>query len=466
MRRTTIRNSVVGIAPKPGTGFCLSLLAAGLLLQAAHAGEFAYGIGYLGEYSDNIRRVPANLNPVDEKISSTLAGIAYRENGPALDANLLALGQYNHYRNEIFPDSSVYYADASFLWRILPQQLTWFFTDRYGQITANASSANTPDNQIDTNVFYTGPDLSIRLGHVNTLVLGLRYGMTTYSEVISTGRPDLGNDRYGAVARWQYAADAEMTYSLNYETEKTTYDDAILGSLTRHDVFIQVNKRQAHARFLLDLGATRLERDQAGAIPESTGHLARLTWTQQLASGTSTGVRLSSEYLDAGTALLSTATSPTTPPGGGSPAPPAAGNLTIDYFYSKRAEVYYNRNDGNFGMNTTIFYRDVDYEIALLDRKELGGRLDVTYNPSGLLSTTVYGSHLKAQYLNALTPRDDRDNAAGIGFTYRLNPKLSATLDGRKSWRYSTIASQEYTDRRLLFSLIYASSPLFAPTRR
>lgn len=431
-------------------------------MRSAHAGEFAYGLGYIGEYSDNIRRV--SVNPEDEKISSALMGVAYRENGPALDAFLLAQGQYNHYRNETYPDGPIYYADASFLWRILPQQLTWFFTDRFDQITANASSPNTPDNRINTNVLYTGPDLSIRLGQVNTLVLGLRYGKTTYNEIVP-GSADLDNDRYGAVTRWQYAASTETTYSLNYETEKTRYDDAALGRLTRHDVFVQADRRQVHARFLLDLGATRLEREQPGVeIPDSTGHLARLSWTQQIASGTTTGVRLASEYLDAGTALLSTATSPA-PPVGGTPAPTSAGNLTVDYFYSKRAEVYYNRGDGNFGLNAAIYYRDLDYEVQPLDRKETGGRLDLTYNPSGLLSTTVYVSHVNTQYLNT-PPRDDRDNGAGLGFTYRLNPRLSATLDGSKSWHYSTSASQEYTDRRLLFSLIYASSPLFAPTRR
>jgi hypothetical protein len=456
MRRLTISNRTSRIAPKPGTAFFLSLLAAGLPTQAAHAGEFAYGVGYLGEYSDNIRRVPENLNPEREMINSTLIGIAYRENGPALDAYLQAQTQYNDYQNDTYPDAPVYYADASMFWRILPQRLTWFFIDRYDRIAVDARNPNTPDNRVGTNVFSTGPDLFIRLGQVNTLVLGLRYGNTVYSE------GDLGNNRYGAVARWQYAASTEMTYSLNYETEQLKYDNAALnGDLTRHDVFIQVDKRQAHARFLLDLGATRIERDQT---PEpSTGHLARLTWTQQLASGTSAGVRLASEYLDAGTALLSTATSPTPAPGS-PPATPATGELTNDFFYSKRAEVYYNRGDGNFGLNAIINYRDIDYEIAPLDRKETGGRVDLIYNPSDLLSTTVYGSHLNIQYL---TPtRDDRVNEAGLRFAYRINSKLTATLDGRKSWRYSTNASREYTDRRLLFSLIYASSPLFAPAGR
>jgi hypothetical protein len=464
MRRTTVKNRIPVILPKPGTAFCLSLLAAGLLMQFAHAGEFAYGIGYVGEYSDNIRRVP--VNPESEKISSTLMGIAYRENAPAFDAFLQAQAQSNHYRNDTYPDGPIYYADSSLFWRILPQQFTWFFIDRYDQVLGDPRRPNTPDNRIGTNVFYTGPDLLMRLGQVNTLVLGLRYGNTAYSDVLPGGA-DPRNNRYGAVARWQYAANTEMTYSLNYETEILKYDNEIrYGNLSRQDIFVQFDKRQTRARFLLDLGATRLDRDLAGvSTPESTGPLARLTWTQQLASATSAGVRLASEYLNVGRALLTTATSPT-PTDGGFPATPVAGEPTTDYFYSKRAEVYYNRGDGNFDLNARINFSDIDYEIAPLDRKESGGRLDVTYKPSGLLSATLYGSHLNVQYLSPPAPRDDRNNVIGLSFSYRINMKLCASLDGRKNRRYSTIAAQEYTDRRLLFSLIYASSPLFAPRRR
>lgn len=423
-------------------------------MRAAHA-EFAYGLGYIGEYSDNIRRVP--VNPESEKISSVLMGVAYQDNGPALDAYLLAQGQYNEYRNDTYIDAPIYYADASFLWRILPQRLTWFLTDRYDQILAVAGTANTPDNRVGTNVFYTGPDLFVHLGQVNTLVLGLRYGNTTYSE------GDLGNSRYGAVASWRYATDTEMTYSLNYQTEKTQYDNAALyGNFTRYDVFVQADKRLVYSRFLLDLGTTRLARDQVAG--DSTLPLMRLLWSQQLASTSTVGVRLASEFIDAGAALLSTATSPTPGPGA-PPAPPVTGGLTSDFYYSKRAEIYYTRADGSFGLNASITYQDIDYESASLDRKEAGGRLGLTYSPSSLLSTTAYASHMSTQYLNTPT-RDDRDNWVGLSFTYRLNPRLSATLDGSRISRYSTDASQEYTDRRLLFSLLYASSPLFSPVRR
>ena len=443
------------ITARPGKRWTL-LLGVGLggwFVQCTCAGELAYGLGYVGEYSDNIQRTTSNQQ--SEWINSVLAGVAYRENGPVLTANLLAQAEYRDYKNNIYNDGPLYYADASLLWRISPQRLNWIFVDRYDQITRNITLPDTPDNRVNTNVLSTGPDLFIRLGSVNTLVLGLRYGNATYSEGA------LDNSRYGASARWLYAANTEMTYSLNYEAEKSEYDNVDLNdNLMRHDVFIRADTRQARARFMLDVGATQIDRDRAG---ETSGYLARLTWAQQLTSGSSAGILLGSEYQDAGTALLATATSPISAPGA-PPSLPVTGDVTNDFFYTKRAELYYSRSGSSLGLNARAYYRDIDYEVARLDRHEAGGRIEMIYSLSSLLATTVYGSHLDIQYQSFT--RDDRENETGIRFLYRVNRNLSAALDGRKSWRYSTDVRQEYTDNRVLFSLLYSSSPLFTPVRR
>ena len=425
----------------------------GWYAQNASAGEIAFGLGYVGEYSDNIQRVPAARQ--DEQINSIVAGVAYRENGPALDAHVLTQAEYRDYRHDLYNDGPLYYADASLLWRIAPQRLNWVFVDRYDQITRNITLPDTPDNRINTNVLNTGPDLFIRLGSVNTLVLGMRYGRASYSE------GDLDNSRYGASARWLYAANTEMTYSLNYEAEKIEYENVILNdSLMRHDLFVRADTHRARTRFLFDVGVTQIDRDRSG---ETSGYLARLTWTQQLTSGSSAGILLGSEFSDSGTVLLTTATSPTPAPGA-SPSTSIRGDVSSDFFYTKRAEIYYNRGGSSLGLNARVYYRDIDYEIILQDRYEAGGRLEVIYNPFSLLVITVYGSHLDTQYQSFT--RDDRESETGIRFLYRINRNLSATLDGRKTWRYSTNALQEYTDNRALFSLLYSTSPLFSPSRR
>lgn len=447
------KNSTAGIPQRPGTAFFLTLLVTGPSIQIAHAGELAYAFGYVGDYSDNIRRTP--VDPQSEWSNSAIAGVAYRENGPALDAHLLAQAEYRDYKNDTYNDGALYFADASLLWRISPQRMNWVFVDRYSQITQDVTLPSTPDNLVNSNVLNTGPDLFIRLGQVNTLVFEMRYGRATYSE------GDTDNNRYGASVRWLYSANTDTTYSLNYQAEQIKYENEILNdNILRQDSFIRVERRHARARFLLDLGFTQIDRDQAGEV---SGYLARLTWSQQLTSGSSAGIQLASEYLDAGTALLTTAESLTPIPGAPPPST-ATGELTSDIFYQKRAEVFYSFNGSNYGLNVRAYYRDIDYEIALQDRNEAGGRLEVTYNPSSLLATTVYGSHLDVQYQSFL--RDDRENETGIRFLYRVNRNISATLDGRKTWRYSTGALQEYTENRVLFSLLYSSSPLFAPVRR
>lgn len=429
------------------------IVLGGWFIETSYAAEFAYGVGYVGEYSDNIQRVPSN--PQSEWINSVLAGVAYRNNGPAVVANVLAQAQYRDYKNDIYRDESLYDLDASVLWWISPQRFNWLLLDRYAQLARSISSPDTPDNRIDSNVLSTGPEYLARFGQVNTLVLGGRYGNASYSDAT------LDNNRYSAYARWQYAANSQMTYSINNEVERVIYDDDQYSDLWRYDLFVRLDMRAARALFQIDLGTTRIDREQTG---ESDGYLGRLTWTQRLTSGSSAGIALAGEYLDAGTVLLSTVTTPT--PGPGDPtASPVASDAINDYFYTKRGELFYSRNDGAFGLNLKTYYRDIEYEVAISqDRRETGARFDVSYSPFSLMAVTLYGNHLNVQYEN--TDREDRNSEAGARLRHRLSRSLSIIVDARRIWRYSTEASQEYIDNRVLFTFLYASNPLFVPILR
>jgi len=422
-------------------------------MQVSYAGELAYGFGYVGEFSDNIRRTPTDQQ--SEFINSLIAGAAYRENGPELDAHLVAQVDYRDYMNDTYNDGPLFYADASLLWRISPQRFDWVFEDRADQLTRDVTLPSTPDNWVNSNIFSTGPDLYFRFGPVNTLVLGMRYGRAAYSD------SNIDNSSLDASASWQYAANSEMTYSLNYLSHDVRYvDDVLNDNFTHQDVFVEINKHNPIASFLLDLGVTRIQRDQVG---ETRGNLVRLSWTEQLTPRSSTGILIASEYADAGTVLLSTATSPTQPPGA-LPTPPVTTEVTTDLFLTKRAEIYYARSGSSFGLNARVFYRDINYQITPEDRLEAGGLIEAIYNPPGLVTTTVYGTHFDTHYQSFV--RDDRYNEIGIRFLYRINRNLSAALNGGVAWNSSTDPTQVYTDRRVLFSLQYSSGPLFTPARR
>ena len=140
------------------------------------------------------------------------------------------------------------------------------------------------------------------------------------------------------------------------------------------------------------------------------------------------------------------------------------GELTSDLYYQKRAEIFYAYSDGHVGVSARSHYRDINYEIALQDRRDAGARIEATYNFTSLLAAMIYGGHQDIQFQSIV--RDDRENEAGIRFMYRPSRYLAVALEGRRTWRYSTDATQEFIENRLLCTLIYSSSPTYIPARR
>lgn len=428
------------------------LLFAGYSIGSAHADSYAYGAGYFGEYSDNIRRAPAA--PLSEWINSIIAGAAYIKDGPVVNAHLLAQAEYRNYKNNAYRDSADYYADSSLVWHIVRKRLQWYFADRYSQAIQDVTLPATPDNLVNTNVMSTGPDFFIHFGAVNSLELGLRVGSAHYSE------GNLDNQRYGASARWKHASSANTNHSLNFETETIRYDDDVLNeNLRKQDAFFRLDSRQGYSVFQADLGTSRLTRARTG---ETSGALVRMKSIRQLTSISSIGLTLAGEYLEAGNILLATNSSAGSASVGSS-APGTAGGITNDYFYTKRIDGNYHRNDDSNGLDATAYIRDIDYDFSLQDRRESGGRIEATHILNNLLIVAAYGSHIRVKYLN--DPREDRENEAGIRFLYRIDKRYTTTLEGRRTWRYSTDAFQEYTDNRVLVSLFYSSGPLFSPRK-
>lgn len=423
------------------------------LPQRTIAGEFAYGIGYVGEYSDNIRLAPSNGQ--HEWINTATLGVAYQERGPSLLANMTLEAQYLDYHNDTYGDGPRYYANAAALWAISPQRFHWVLIDRAEQTILNSSLQATPDNLTNTNVVSTGPDFFLRLGSVNTLALEARYGRASY-EVGETS-----NNRYSGATRWLYTANSNMTYSANYEYLQVVYDNDVLNeNYRRHDAYLRSDYHQANTVILLDAGATKIYKERGGEI---SGPTFRLTATQRITPESTAGIHLASEFLDPSMSLLGTAVSPNLDVLS-TPAMPVTHDAVGDIYNTKRADIFYNRTGTDIGFGMTIYYREIDYDVTPLDRVETGGYTDLTLNPSGLFSTSVYGSYQYIRYQNVV--RDDQDTQIGIRMAYRMTRNLSSTLDVHRFWRNSTDPIQEYVDHRLLVSLIYVSNPMLSPIRR
>ena len=407
----------------------------------------AYGLGYLGMYSDNLER--ASQNPRRDGLNAGLAGIGYLDPGPELVARLNAQAQYQDYRYDVAPDGTIYYADAALVWNIRPQFLSWTVMDRYDQVTEDATRPDSPTNRVGANVFTTGPDVHFRFGPVNSWSLGARYGNLMYAE----GRT--GYDRYGAYTAWGYRSSPELLYSLNYQYAQVEYEDPVaFDNFRRHDAFARVDLRRSRASLAIDAGYTSIEQDRGTG---DDGFTYRLTGSYRMNPESTAGLLVAREFLDPGQALLATVAEAGTAPGAAPPPAPVSTESVADFYYAFRAEIFYRYASAASSIEGRVFYRDIDYHTTPRDRDESGLRLDVTFNPGATFMPSLFYYRTNVRYQEFT--REDHYNETGARALYRSTPNLSTMLEYRYRWQTSSDPLLDYRENGVLLSIVYTSNP-------
>lgn len=429
------------------------------------AGEFAYGLEYSIEHSDNITRVQSN--EISEVTSSYLAGFAYLERTTDVIAHVLAQAEYLDYRDDVFDDEPIYNVDAYMIGIISPRQFTWTVEDRFEEDQIDATAEDTPDNRANVNVFSTGPDFYARFTPVNTLALGARIGNVSADDV------NIDNDRLGASARWLYQATSISTYSLNFLSLDVNYDDSTVNTdFTRQDIFIRADYRPSRSQYIFDLGTSAIRPDGGEDLD---GSLARFSWIRRLTQESSFGISASGEYSDTGTDILESVTRmdddstsaaglPTVPEWSETGSGLSSNAITSDVYYAKRGEIFYNRRGGSFAVDFTANVSDLDFETAPEDRTEMELDLEIDFFYSGTFTVTLFSEWLKTDFQSFA--REDTESDSGLRFNYRLSRTMSMELEGSRVDRTSTDPTVEFDEIRVFLSIIYSSKPLFVPLSR
>lgn len=426
-------------------------IVTGFAVYSVPAAQFAYGFGYVSEYTSNVFRRPQDAE--NEWINSVIGGIAYAENSETLTARVTSQLEHREYANETFADQDILTLDASALWTISPRRFTWTVEDAARQVTLDPTGPDTPANRAGANVFSTGPDLFFQLASLHTLSIAARY------QNLYVGNRDIDNNAYSGAVRWLYQLSPRTNWSVNLEQQKVDFDDDTLNEdFTRDDLYLRMDTRSGRNRFVIDGGSSRVERERSGEV---NGSLARLNWTRDITADSSYGMSLARGYQDAGLALLSSVSLSSAPL-----VPVAAGGVgtdvvTSDVYYSRYADVFYTRRSGYVDFRVRARTRELDFEETPQDRREGGGRLELTYFYSGATTLALFAGYLKVKYIDLA--RTDADSEFGIRVGYRLTRTINLGLEGRRLERGSTDASAEYEDNRVLMTLFYASSPIYAP---
>jgi hypothetical protein len=445
-----MRIAIVGETTGRSLAFFLLFFGA---ISPLQAGQFAYGLGYVATHSDNIARDA--LNERSEWVHSYLAGFSYLENTADLMARVFAQATYYDYQDDTFDDESVYNLNSSLIWTISPQRFTWTLEDAYAETQISTTTADTPANRTNINVFSTGPDLYVRLSPVNTLAFGVRAGN------VSTSETNIDNDRLSTSASWLYQATSFSTYSINFETLDVTYDDAVSNiDYTRHDAFVRADYHPSRSQYLIDLGASKISPDSGR---ELEGTLTRFSWIRQLTQESSFGLSASGEYADTGADVLAASTA-----AGLSIGTPSSTTTTLssdvvtsDVYYAKRANMFYTRHGSQFRVDFLANSQDIDFETTAQDRKEYGGALEVGFFYSQATSVKLFTEQTRTEYLNFV--RRDTDRDSGIRLGYLVSRRIGLELEGRRTDRASTDPTAEFEENRVFLSIVYSSGELFVP---
>lgn len=419
------------------------------------AAESAFGVGYRGEYSSNIARVP--VGGEEEWTNVLMLGMHYADFTSDWRARVSVVAELRDYRHNIVPDEDLYDIEAAAVWSLSPQRFTWSLEDRYTQVLRDTRDPATPRNRVGANAASTGPDLYVRLAPRQLLRLGARYTDVYFGETLDDYH------RWSGYARWLYEPRPLTTWSLNVEYGKTNFDDETVHiNYQRLDTYLRWETRQGRSGYSLDLGASRIDRARGD---DSDGSLVRLSAVRQLTSESAAGVTFAREFLDTASFLLASVTpaEAVLPErfGGGLTSEVASG----DVYYLRRIDAFYRRAGTRIGFDLRGFRRDFDYEtLTIEDRRETGAALDLVVNRSGTLYPGAFAELIKTEY--DVSDREDKDTTAGVRLGYRATRRLTGILEARHFRRTSTDPSAEYLERRYSLMLFYAWGALSAATIR
>lgn len=418
------------------TGTALTLASFGAL---ALQGDYSVGAGV--EYSDNITLDSGNER--NDLIWIGLVGLSVSEESSNINGAARALIEHRKYSENTFDDETLLTLRSALDWRISENRFHWRIEDYFEQQFLDRQAPETPDNRVGTNVLSTGPDFFLRLDSVNSAEMGLRYSDYYFEE------SEADSERKSGYLRWIHKLRRGGELSVNWGLQDVAFDENVAHTdFDRQDLFASYDKQQAHTTLGVDLGISRIDRQNNDTID---GFLGRLLWTQEFRAASLIQIDASVQYTDTGLDLLTAGQR-------GRELDIVGEQLSADIFHDQRVEVTYQLGTAANSLEVQAIVRDEDFETdQSLDRTSHGGRILGRRAIAPLVTGTAFADYRRTKY------RDDgevqKDSSLGLGLSYRLARQLTASLQYRFMLRSSNIDVSEYDENRLTFVVYYGSDP-------
>lgn len=412
----------------------------------AQAAPLQWGVDLGIEHSDNIGLSPADPMSATALIPSLL--VAWQDQGARYRGALAGTFSYYHYTQGEIGDQWLGNGSGKFDWLMRPGRLYWAFEDYVGQEPVDVLRASTPENTQRTNVFATGPTLTLRLGSATELQTDLRYITST------ANKTDAFNaDRGQAAAHLLREIGPLSRLSLNVSGQDVRFrEDALKpNDYRRYEAFLGYEYDGPRLHLQAAAGGSKLKFDD--------GRDFRKPYAQALgrfsvsARGELT-FELDDRLYDAAEDLIARAPDPATffdPLGG---VNMRTTTISPDVYMDKEAQLGYVWRGPRLEARLGGYWRKQDFlTLTNFDQRAYGPALNVLYALTPRTSLSAFATRNVTRY--SASAREDHLGYYGVAMGHQLAQHWSVGLQYARRKQTSTDPTQEYTENRVLLTLSY-----------
>ncbi len=417
-----------------------------MLGQPAHV--FNYGVDAGVTETDNVTLV--ENNKVSQTIALVDADFALKQQTRLFEADAKGDFSYLDYLQSAYGAQLLGRFDGSLRAALIPQKLTWFVQDDFGQSALDPFQPVTPTNLENVNYFSTGPDLTLNLGRTGFFDLSARYARVQYQT-----SPLNSNRAQGSIAVGDQLS-AASSVSLNADTERVLFADTALSQdFDRTNAFLRYALQGARMALSVDLGGTRVENSH----DSTTGGLARVTVSRKLSPSATVTFMAGHLLTDVGSAF-SSLQGGAIGTVGTAPAPQSASTYTDNYV---SGEWEYVRGRTTVGLSGR-YERDTYSGDEVLDNNRGGGEFRVTRQLSRAFDAQLLGRLYKTDYthesvVTVIGSPNYYDQLIAASLAWHLGRGLEVRLRAEHDARVTTGNDTGYKDNRVTLTVGYRPRP-------
>ncbi|AMN47462.1 hypothetical protein ACG33_10180 [Steroidobacter denitrificans] len=396
------------------------------------------------DYSDNVTRVLASGDEIEETIGSVGFTLMLDHEGRRVRSNVAADLAWLNYFDNTFDDEVVGYFDGDLTLELVPERIQWVFLESFGQIRTDPLSAETADNREYVNYFTTGPDFTLGLGGANFLRLSGRYSDNTYEDLA------FDNTRYsGTLTLGRRLTDTNVL-SINVSSDRVEFDkESINTDIDRQAAYLNYSAQGARTGLNASVGYTEVEIQGE----TSSGLLAELDLTRRLSPSSSVFLSAGTRFSDAGDVFRDALDRRTRFEGQLRDA--TLTQATDDAFEYRSFGAGYNWQRNRTTLRLGVEWSEERYERATdLDRTVVTWSTLIRRELSRTLSVSLQGRYYQQEY--DASGFDDDEIEARLGGLWRLGRRMGLTFNYQYFHRKASNVTSGSTENRVGMTFVYS----------